>query len=676
LWLGSIKSNIGHTQAASGVAGVIKMVMAMRHGILPATLHVDEPTPHVDWTTGAVKLLTDARPWTTTGRPRRAGVSSFGISGTNAHIVLENAPTPDDEAPAPARTPRPLGWTLSAKTADALRAQAARLRGLMTQHHTDPHDVAWSLATTRAALDHRAVVIGTERDELLTGLAALADGSPAPHTHAAEATQGRTAFLFTGQGAQRAGMGRGLYEAFPVYADAFDAVCAELEPHLERPVRDVVFGGEGLDETVWAQAGLFAVEVAVFRLLESWGVVPDVLLGHSVGEIAAAHCAGVFSLTDACRLVAARGRLMQALPAGGAMLAVEATEAEAVAATEGRLDIAAVNGPTSVVVSGDIETVEEFAATWSAQGRRTSRLTVSHAFHSALMEPMLAEFATVLKKTRFTEPRIPLVSNLTGRLAEPGLLSSPDYWVRQVREAVRFADGVEALRQEGTTRLVELGPDAVLCGMARQTDIAATAAPILRADRDDTTTALQALARLWTHGANADWSALAPAGRRTTLPTYPFQRDRYWPRTTTAATQPAPHTTDSRFWDAIEHQDIDALADLLDNPSTPDLLGAALPILSTWRRHQQKKSAVDSWRYLTTWRPITDLPTTPALTGRWLVITPENQPTPAPTPSRLGVRVVVAAAVPPAAPPPPPPPRPAPPPPPPPPQLPHGAAHG
>ncbi|MFJ2027982.1 SDR family NAD(P)-dependent oxidoreductase, partial [Streptomyces sp. NPDC087897] len=220
LWLGSIKSNIGHTQAASGVAGVIKMVMAMRHGTLPATLHVDEPTPHVDWTAGAVKLLTEARPWPHSDRPRRAGVSSFGISGTNAHIVLENAPAPDDRAPAPARTPRPLGWTLSAKTAEGLRAQAARLRGLLTRHPADPYDVAWSLATTRAALDHRAVVLGTERDELLTGLAALADGSTAPHTHAAETSRGRTAFLFTGQGAQRVGMGRGLYEAFPVYAGA------------------------------------------------------------------------------------------------------------------------------------------------------------------------------------------------------------------------------------------------------------------------------------------------------------------------------------------------------------------------------------------------------------------------------------------------------------------------
>uniref|UniRef100_UPI000CD4E7A4 type I polyketide synthase n=1 Tax=Streptomyces sp. SM12 TaxID=1071602 RepID=UPI000CD4E7A4 len=644
LWLGSVKSNIGHTQAASGVAGVIKMVMAMRHGVLPATLHVDEPTPHVDWSTGAVELLTDSRPWTVTGRPRRAGVSSFGISGTNAHIVLENAPAPDDEAsPAPARTPRPLGWTLSAKTADGLRAQATRLRGLVAQPHVDPYDVAWSLATTRAALDHRAVVVGTERDELLTGLAALADGASAAHTLSAEATRGRTAFLFTGQGAQRAGMGRGLYETFPVYADAFDAVCAELETHLEHPVRDVVFDGTDLDRTVWAQAGLFAVEVAVFRLLESWGVVPDVLLGHSIGEIAAAHCAGVFSLSDACRLVAARGRLMQALPAGGAMLAVEATEAEVVEAVEGRLDVAAVNGPSSAVVSGPAATVEEFAALWRGQGRRTSRLTVSHAFHSALMEPMLAEFAAVLEQTEFADPRIPIVSNLTGRPAGPGLLSSPDYWVRQVRDTVRFADGVESLRLEGVTRLVELGPDGVLCGMAQQADLEAVFAPVLRAGRDEPTTALLALARLWTDGADADWSTAAPAGRRIALPTYPFQRDRYWPRATTEATLPSAQATDSRFWDAVEHEDIDALADVLDDPGTLDLLGAALPMLSSWRRQRRKESAIDSWRYLATWRPVSDLPATPVLTGRWLVVVPENQPAPAPV-QEVSAALVAAGA--------------------------------
>ncbi|MEU5756893.1 type I polyketide synthase [Streptomyces sp. NPDC047829] len=629
LWLGSVKSNIGHTQAASGVAGVIKMVMAMRHGVLPATLHVDEPTPHVDWSAGAVRLLTEARPWTVTDRPRRAGVSSFGISGTNAHVLLEGAPALD-AASAPPRAPRPLGWTLSAKTADGLRAQAALLRGLVADPQVDPYDVAWSLATTRAALDHRAVVVGTDRDELLAGLAALADGGTAAQAVSAEATRGRTAFLFTGQGAQRTGMGRGLYETFPVYADAFDAVCAELEPHLDHPVRDVVFDGTGLDRTVWAQAGLFAVEVAAFRLLESWGVVPDVLLGHSIGEVAAAHCAGVFSLPDACRLVAARGRLMQALPAGGAMLAVEATEAEVVEAIGDRLDIAAVNGPSSVVVSGAAGTVEEFAARWRDQGRRTRRLTVSHAFHSALMEPMLAEFAAVLEKTDFAEPRIPVVSDLTGRPAEPGLLSSPDYWVRQVRETVRFADGVEWLRLDGVTRLVELGPDGVLCGMARQTDADAVCVPLLRADRDDTVTALLALARLWTDGADADWSTTAPGGRRVALPTYPFQRDRYWPRAVTAAAQPPARTTDSRFWDAVEHEDIDALADLLDDPRTLDLLGAALPMLSSWRRQRRKESAIDSWRYLATWRPITDLSPTPVLTGRWLVVVPQSPPAPAP----------------------------------------------
>jgi acyl transferase domain-containing protein len=312
------------------------------------------------------------------------------------------------------------------------------------------------------------------------------------------------------------------------------------------------------------------------------------------------------------------------------MLAVEATEAEVVEAIGDRLDVAAVNGPSSVVVSGAAGTVEEFAARWRDRGRRTRRLTVSHAFHSALMEPMLAEFAAVLEKTDFAEPRIPVVSDLTGRPAEPGLLSSPDYWVRQVRETVRFADGVEWLRLDGVTRLVELGPDGVLCGMARQTDADAVCAPLLRADRDDTVTALLALARLWTDGADADWSTTAPGGRRVALPTYPFQRDRYWPRAVTAAAPPAARTTDSRFWDAVEHEDIDALADLLDDPRTLDLLGAALPMLSSWRRQRRKESAIDSWRYLATWRPITDLSSTPVLTGRWLVVVPQSPPALAP----------------------------------------------
>ncbi|MDG5809431.1 type I polyketide synthase, partial [Streptomyces ossamyceticus] len=452
LWLGSIKSNIGHTQAAAGVAGVIKMVQAMRHGTLPATLHADEPSPHVDWSAGAVELLTETRPWPEADRPRRVGVSSFGISGTNAHVILESAPAvePDTAAEsAPAMEPPAahgvLPWLVSGRSAGALSAQAGRLyEALAANQALAPVDVARTLAS-RAALQHRAVLLGSAPEGLLEGLAALAADEPSAHVVSGVAVESRTAFLFTGQGAQRVGMGRGLYEAFPVFAEAFDAVCAELDVRFGRSVRDVVFESSDLDRTVWAQAGLFAVEVAAYRLLESWGVVPDFLLGHSVGEIAAAHVADVLSLADACVLVAARGRLMQALPSGGAMLAVQASEAEVVEAVAGRLDIAAVNGPASVVVSGAAEVIEEFAVRWSAEGRKTHRLTVSHAFHSALMEPMLAEFAAVLEGLTFQEPQIPLVSNLTGLVAEPGLVSTPGYWVRQVREAVRFADGVDTL---------------------------------------------------------------------------------------------------------------------------------------------------------------------------------------------------------------------------------------
>ncbi|MEU1287490.1 SDR family NAD(P)-dependent oxidoreductase, partial [Kitasatospora sp. NPDC005856] len=559
LWLGSVKSNIGHTQAAAGVAGVIKMVQAMRHGVLPATLHVDEPTHHVDWSAGAVELLTEARPWPEADRPRRAGVSSFGISGTNAHIILESAPSPAEPsaaAPSPAGPTttghgpmEPIGgrrgpagpttagegtvvWPISGRTPAALRDQARSLRARLTAAPApEPADVAWSLATTRAGLEHRAVAVGRDGEDLLRQLDRLADEeTPAGEGQAAApGGAGRLAFLFTGQGAQRAGMGRGLYEAFPVFAQAFDAVCAELDPHLDRPVRDVVLDGVDLDRTMWAQAGLFAVEVALYRWAESCGLVPDFLLGHSIGEVAAAHVAGVLSLADAGALVAARGRLMQALPEGGAMLAVQAAEAEVRAEIGDRLDVAAVNGPASVVVSGPAEVVEEFAARWTAEGRRTSRLTVSHAFHSALMEPMLAEFTEVLAGLTFAEPRIPIVSNLTGAVVDPEEIRTPGYWARQVRGTVRFADGLAHLAGRGVTRYLELGPDGVLCGLAQQSVTEAVFVPVLRrGEAEETGTALRALGRLWAAGVEVDWPSVLPAGRRVPLPTYAFQRTRFW----------------------------------------------------------------------------------------------------------------------------------------------------
>ncbi|WP_398858442.1 MULTISPECIES: type I polyketide synthase [Streptomyces] len=537
LWLGSVKSNLGHTQAAAGVAGVIKMVMAMRNGVLPKTLNVDEPTPHVDWTAGHVRLLTEATPWADEAAPLRAGVSSFGISGTNAHVILEEAPQ-EASASAPETSTGPVLWPLSATTPQALRAQARRLRDALPDDG-DLASIGLALATTRAHFDHRAVVTGHTRADLVTALTALADGISAPGLAQGTArTTGKTAFLFTGQGAQRAGMGRELYETFPVFARALDEVCA----HLELPFKDVLFGedGELLNRTEYAQPALFAIETALFRLVESWGVRPEALAGHSIGEIAAAHVAGVLSLADACTLVAARGRLMQALPEGGVMAALQATEEEALDLLGDAQDasVAAVNGPRAVVVSGVEATVTGIVEKLREQGRKTSILKVSHAFHSPLMDPILEDFRTVVAGLTFTEPRIPIVSTVTGLAAAAEELTSADYWVEHVRRPVRFADAVSTLTTDGITTLLEIGPDAVLTAMAAD-HTTATCLPLQRRNRPEAAEALTTLARLWVQGQPVDWQALHPTTptRPVDLPTYPFQRRRYW-------IDPAPETGD------------------------------------------------------------------------------------------------------------------------------------
>ncbi|WNV84058.1 type I polyketide synthase [Umezawaea sp. Da 62-37] len=523
--LGSLKSNIGHTQSAAGVAGVIKMVMAIRNGVAPRTLHAEEPSHQVDWEAGSLEILTEARPWPETGKPRRAGVSSFGVSGTNAHVVLEQAPA--TEPVAPERTGREvLPWLLAARTEDGLREQARRLRERLDGVDPHPADVAFSLATTRTALAHRAVVVGADPTVLKTGLDALVDGGPAASVQRGTVTDGGLAVLFTGQGSQRLGMGRELHAAFPVFAEAFDAVCAEFES----PVRDAVFGDDAaaLDQTGMTQPALFAIEVALFRLISSWGVRPEFLAGHSIGELAAAHVAGVLSLEDAATLVEARGRLMQALPTGGAMVALEATEEEVLGMLDEHVSIAAVNGPNSLVLAGDEDAV--LAVTDAFHDRKFKRLAVSHAFHSPHMDAMLDDFRAVAARLTYSSPTIPIVSTATGELATAAELCSADYWVSHVRHAVRFADAVRTLEAQGVSTFLELGPDAVLTAMGADSVIDAVLIPALRKDHPEVAAITTALAGLHVRGVRIDWAAYfaGTGAQRVDLPTYAFDRQRLW----------------------------------------------------------------------------------------------------------------------------------------------------
>ncbi|MEV0292118.1 type I polyketide synthase [Nocardia sp. NPDC050710] len=556
LWLGSVKSNMGHTSAAAGVAGVIKMVMAMQHELVPPTLHVDEPSPHVDWTTGAVRLATEAQPWPRNGRPRRAGVSAFGISGTNAHVILEQAD--DSDAPAdesgeemptetmPSVVPSVVPWVLSGTSEAAVTEQAQRLVDFLREYpEAGATDVSHTLAVGRARFSHRAVLLGADRDELLTALDVLAADRTSPTVIRGSAVPGvKTAVLFPGQGAQRTGMGRELYARYPAFATAFDEVCAELDRHFGASIRDVVFAepdspqAAQLGQTAYTQASLFAIEVALYRLAESYGVRADLLMGHSIGELTAAYLAGVWSLADAAKLVAARGLLMQALPEGGAMLSVPAGEDEVLPLLEGRagrIAIAAINGPATVVVSGDEDAVDEVAAELAARGHATKRLRVSHAFHSPRMDPILADFEGVCAGLTYHPPTIPIVSNLTGELADPAQLCTPGYWVRHVREPVRYLAGVRAARKHGASVFLEAGPGTTLTALTRDSiaedDLdTVTAAPALHPKLEEPLAFLTALATVHAAGTPVDWSA-ALAGVAVTpvdLPTYAFQRRRFW----------------------------------------------------------------------------------------------------------------------------------------------------
>ncbi|WP_460700705.1 SDR family NAD(P)-dependent oxidoreductase, partial [Nocardia thraciensis] len=535
--VGSLKSNIGHTQAAAGAAGVLKVVLAMRHARVPRSLHIDEPSPHVDWSSGAVEPATAARPWDTDGRPRRAGVSSFGISGTNAHVIVEEGPPTEHSDGGGAGLPV-LPWVVSARDAPGPARQAARLaHWARDRPGVSAADVAWSLGN-RARFERTAVVLGGDRDELLAGLDTLARGRPSSSVVEGVARTGKTAFVFPGQGAQFTGMGRELYRRFPVFAQAFDAVAGELERAGLPSVAAMLWDGSAaLERTDQAQPALFAVGVALYRLFESFGVRADFVVGHSIGEFAAAHVAGVFDLADAAMLVAARARLLAALPPGGAMAAVSAPVAEVRSALVAGVELAAINGPRAVVVSGAADRVEDVTVALRDSGHRVDPLPVSHAFHSALVEPMLEEFAAVAGRIEYRAPAIALCGTVSGAMIGPES-TGPDYWVRQIREPVRFADAVRALVTAGALRFAVLGPDGGLSGLvaeaAGDTDVVSVAA--LRKGRDEVRAVVESLAGLYTDGAEVDWRALlaAESAAYVPVPTYAFAHRRFWAEATPA----------------------------------------------------------------------------------------------------------------------------------------------
>ncbi|EME96752.1 beta-ketoacyl synthase [Streptomyces mobaraensis NBRC 13819 = DSM 40847] len=591
LAVGSVKTNVGHLEAAAGITGFIKTALSIHHRKLPPSLNFDTPNPAIPLTGLGLTVQRRLSDWPRPERPLIAGVSSFGMGGTNGHVVLSAAPDegtgtgrtaaakPSVEAtvvsgepaavsgartPVPAEAPVvPVAWPVSAHSAAALRAQAGRLREhLAARPAADPAEVAHALVTRRTALAHRAVLLGGGTGELLAALEALAEGTDSASVVTGETVaDGGTAFLFSGQGAQRLGMGRELYDAFPAFADALDEAFAALDAHLDRPLREIVFGdgpepGTLLDRTEYTQPALFAIETSLYRLVSSFGLRADHLLGHSVGEIAAAHAAGALSLPDASALVATRGRLMQAVRADGAMAAWQASAdeaAELLAGHEERVTLAAVNGPHSVVVSGDRDTVGELTAAWRRRGRKTSHLKVSHAFHSPHMDPALDELRTVAAGLAFHEPAVPIVSNVTGLPVTAADLSRPDYWAEHARRPVQFLSGVRHLCERGVATFVELGPDAPLSAMARECFPAPdapgrprpAAIAVCRRGRPETGTLLTALAQAYVRGADVDCTAGQAASRhggRVSLPTYAFQRERHWPDTDPAATPAAPET--------------------------------------------------------------------------------------------------------------------------------------
>ncbi|MEU6737203.1 type I polyketide synthase [Streptomyces physcomitrii] len=644
LWLGSVKSNLGHTQAAAGIAGVLKMVLALRHDELPRTLHVDTPTPQVDWSSGAVRLLTEPRPWPRSAEPRRAGVSSFGMSGTNAHVLLEEAPAEEHESATAPESGGPLPWVLSARSESALRARARDLAAfLAARPDAQLADIGLSLAVTRTRFAHRAIVVAAEQPQFQQALSALAEGRPAPSAAEGHAPAARKpVFVFPGQGAQWPGMARELLDTSPVFADRFGQCAKALDAYVDWSLPEVVRAAEGapgLDRVDVVQPALWAVMVSLAALWESYGVQPAAVVGHSQGEIAAACVAGALSLDDGARVVALRSRALVALAGRGGMVSVAADRetAEALAAPwPGRISVAALNGPSSTVLSGDAEALDELVARAGTGSVRVRRVDVDYASHSAQVEEIQAEVAEVLAPVAPGRARVPFLSSVTAEWLRGEELDG-GYWYRNLRGTVRLDEVIRLLGERGGHQFIEVGPHPVLLPSLPEGGVGT-----LRRTDGGLDRFLRSLAEAHARGVEADWSAAFPGARTTALPTYPFQRTRYWPRPGTPGGQQT-DPAERAFWAAVDRADLPALAEEIGaaEPARTALEGA-LPALRHWRRDRRTRAELASWAYRVTWSPLAAPPTGARLSGRWLLLS-ETSPGTAGTPDIEGALTAAGA---------------------------------
>ncbi len=545
LLMGSVKTNIGHTESASGAAGLIKVVLSLQHEQLPASLHFENPSPHIPWDSLPVRVVDKATPWRTNGRPRRAGVSSFGFTGTNAHVLIEEAPPVVAEEPTgPSGSSGSLDvLTLSARSPEALVALAQRYESWLAAHpDVDIAEVCLTAGTGRSHFEHRAALVVDSVEGARQGMAELAENRQRPGVLRGEHTnRPTTAWLFTGQGSQYPRMARELFDAEPVFAETVTRCAEAVDDMLPRPLLEVLFSndpeaGQAVRHTSFAQPALFAVEMGLARLWQSWGIKPDVVLGHSVGQYAAACVAGVFSLEDGARLMAERGRLFGSLPAGGRMVAVftDPTHVEQIAGEFPRVSVGAYNGPNTVL-SGPGEDLEQIVARFGDEAIRCTWLETSHAFHSELLDPVLDEFESYATQFTFAAPALPLVCNRTGAVLTGQTPIDAGYWRRHSRQPVQFTESVRTVAALGCSVLMEIGPQPVLTGAAVQVWPEHLAAPraivSMRKGVGDRRQIAEALAAAYVGGHRPDFAALHPAsGRRVELPTYPFQRRRFWPK--------------------------------------------------------------------------------------------------------------------------------------------------